>query len=272
MDYIQFFDIFEKEINSYNKSNVLKEYYKFTQKDALYYWRKVYLLQRLKYIQSQINITESTSKQIWDVGCGYGTSSIFLSLNGIKSIGSTLEWHHKYIPERKKYWEAYGNTDQFTVKVENIFETSYEAESFDYILVQDTLHHLEPIDKALAIFSRVLKKDGKIIIIEENGNNILQRLKLYLRRGNKRIIEYFDENLKKNISIGNENIRPLEQWEKIFNNHGFKISNIQYIRFLPPFFINNNYNKLVETEQNIWKKSALLRDYFYWGLNFTAER
>ncbi|MDP4173874.1 MAG: hypothetical protein Q8933_07900 [Bacteroidota bacterium] len=67
MDYIQFFDIFENEINSYSKQNVLKDYYKFIKKGALYYWRKAYLLQRLKYIQSQMLVPEETNKQIWDV-------------------------------------------------------------------------------------------------------------------------------------------------------------------------------------------------------------
>ncbi|MDP4173875.1 MAG: hypothetical protein Q8933_07905 [Bacteroidota bacterium] len=122
------------------------------------------------------------------------------------------------------------------------------------------------IDKALEIFSKVLKKYSKIIVIEENGNNILQRTKLYLRQGNKRIINYYDDNIKKNLLMGNENIKTLQQWRKIFNNHGFKISNTQYIRAFPPFLMNkNNYSKFIETEQTIWKKSARLREYFYWG-------
>jgi SAM-dependent methyltransferase len=273
----QFFDLFEKEISTHEHSDSysIKDYYKFVGKGIRNYWRKIYLRQRLEFIDSQILSNSDKNISVWDVGCGFGTSSLFLAMNNIKSTGLTLEGFHKIIPKRKKYWQSFGNTDFFKVEIQNLFETSYEDQSFDYILVQDTLHHLEPIDQAVQIFRRALKNNGKIIIVDENGNNIPQRIKLYLRRGNKRIIKYFDENLKKEILLGNENIRSLKLWNEIFSNNGMQISDIEYIRFFPPLpgiMNSKNGDKLENMEHKIWRKSKFLREYFYWGLSFTANK
>lgn len=56
------------------------------------------------------------------------------------------------------------------------------------------LHHLEPLDKALQIINTRMKPSGEMVVIEENGSNLMQRFKLYLQRGNKRIIEICSMN------------------------------------------------------------------------------
>ena len=90
----------------------------------------------------------------------------------------------------------------FTYSYENIFDHQFEAAAYDVIIIQDTLHHLEPLQDALKIFNHVLSDQGQLLIIEENGNNVIQNAKLFLQRGNKRIIEIYDEHLKKNILLG----------------------------------------------------------------------
>jgi SAM-dependent methyltransferase len=275
LDPIQFFELFEKEINTYENTNSygIKDYYKFAKKGVLYYWRKAYLLQRLEFINSQIVSNAKKNISVWDVGCGFGTSSLFLAMNNIKSTGLTIEGYHNLHPARKKYWKTYGNSDLFEVKIQNLFEMPIAEEFYDYILVQDTLHHLEPIDQALQIFRKALKNEGKIIIVDDNGNNIMQRIKLYIYRKNKRVIKFYDENLKKEILFGNENVRPLQKWTNIFANNGFKISDIEFIRFLPPVLINEkNGAGLVSFEQKFWRKSKFFREWFYWGLNFVANK
>lgn len=271
----EFLELFENEI-IYNINNNLPElsmYYKFAKKDGLYVWRKNYLLQRLEYVYSNIVLRAEENMNVWDVGCGYGTTCIFLALNGIKSIGTTLENYHKVIPNRKQYWQNYGNMELFEVRVENIYEAEYLDNHFDYILVQDTLHHLEPIDQALQILRKVLKSDGKIIVVDDNGNNIMQRIKLFLYRGNKRVINFYDVNLKKHILFGNENVRSLKQWHKIFDGSGLNISGVEYIRFFPPYFVSEkNSLKLTKLENIIWRKSKIIKECFYWGLNFTANK
>jgi hypothetical protein len=111
--------------------------------------------------------------------------------------------------------------------------------------------------------------------VEENGGNVVQNLKLYLRRGNKRIIDIYDETLKKNITIGNENIRNLATWRAELAQKGLHIADadVQYIRLFPPFmFKNGNAPELVARENTIWRRNALLKETLYFGLNFTASK
>jgi len=265
----RFFEIFLLELES--NSN-LRNYYKFLNNKSSFEFRKAYFVQRLQYILDNVKNKEAA---IWDCGCGYGTTDIFLALNGFKVHGTTLEFYYKEIPARLEFWSKYGDTSLFTYSYENLFDSTPAKSSQDLIIIQDTLHHLEPLQSALKIFKDTLKPSGKMVIVEENGNNVIQNLKLYLQRGNKRIIEIYDEQLKKNILLGNENIRSLKQWRNELKKQNFVIpeDKIQYVRLYPPFsYKGSNPNQLIEKEQKIWKKNSLLRERFFFGLNFIAEK
>ena len=114
-----------------------------------------------------------------------------------------------------------------------------------------------------------------MLSIEENGNNVIQRIKLYKYRGNKRIITIWDEKLQKDILIGNENIRSLKNWQKLFETNGFHVlqNSIRYIRyFLPLHYRFSDPEKLLRKEQHIQAKGNLRREYLFFGLNFIAEK
>lgn len=268
MEVEDFFKLFLEELKI---NTSLGKYYKFHQSNASFEFRKAYFCQRLQYIKDNI---ESNNLNIWDCGCGYGTTGIFLALNGIPVYGSTLEFYIKQIPKRLDFYKAYGNVDLFTYSYENIFDSHPAQGSQDIIIIQDTMHHLEPLQEAISVLKKVLKPSGKMILIEENGSNVVQNLKLFLRRGNKRIIEIYDERLDKNILLGNENIRNLSLWKKEFSKQGFTIlpEKTQYIRFYPPFFYKpGNTNRILEKEQRLWKKNSLLKEKLFFGLNFIVK-
>lgn len=265
----EFFDLFLEEL----KTNTdLHYYYKYLDNPSRFEYRKAYFCQRLQYIIDHIN---EPDLKIWDCGCGFGTTGIFLSINGIASHGTTLEHYIKQIPKRLEFWSKYGDVSKFTYSYEDIFDCTFKPESFDLIIIQDTLHHLEPLDDALNILNKVLKPKGKLLIIEENGNNIIQNAKLFLQRGNKRIIKIYDEKLKKHILLGNENIRSLSTWQKAFEKQNFTIDrkSVQYIRYYLPFMFPNEKAKAkVEKEQEIWKNNNFLKEYFFFGINFMVDK
>ena len=270
----QFFELMLKELEIHTE---MQPYYKFLGKKSSWHFRRNYFLQRLRYIKKHIVDAHKPGDDIsiWDCGCGYGTTCIFLALNGIKTYGTTLEFYYDTVQKRKEYWSRYGDTSLFTCTYENLFDNSPAPESYNWIIVQDTLHHLEPIDDALQIFNRSLKEGGKILSIEENGNNIIQRIKLYKYRGNNRIITIYDERLKKDILLGNENIRSLDNWQRLFEKNGFRMqdSSIQYLRyFLPIKYRFSDPEKLLEKELQIQQEKGLRREYFFFGLNFIAEK
>ncbi len=264
-----FFEVFLKELE---QNSNLRHYHRIINSKESYLFRRSYYQQRLEYI---VNNIDKENAVILDVGCGYGTTSILLGFLGYKVIGTTLEYYYKEIENRLSYWSEYFDTSDINFKYENIFRSKYSDNEFDYIIAQDTLHHLEPIDDALHIFHRILKDSGKILVSEENGNNIVCNLKHFRERGFKRIIEIYDEKLNEKILIGNENTRSMASWKKIFQNNNFVIEpdNLEYIRFYPPSsFKKYGMDKVISKERKLYKKSSILREYFYFGINFTAMK
>ncbi len=265
----EFFELFLEELKE-NKD--LHYYYKFLDNPKRLEFRKAYFCQRLQYIIDHI---DSKDLKIWDLGCGFGTTDIFLSINGIATYGTTLEHYYKLLPKRLEFWAKHGDIGKFSYSYENLFDHQFEAASKDLIIIQDTMHHLEPLSDAIKILEKTLTPKGQLLIIEENGSNIIQNTKLFIQRGNKRIITIYDEQLKKDILLGNENIKSLKEWEKAFKkeNLNLKKESVQYIRYYLPFnFPNSNPEKAIEKEQQIWKKNSFLKEYFFFGINFMVEK
>lgn len=270
-----FFELFFEELKTRDK---LREYYKFHDDPAKLPFRKAYFCQRLQYVFDQIQSSNPSIPQsfsIWDCGCGYATTQIFLALNGIPTRGTTLEFYFKEIPSRLDFWSKYGDMGLVSVSYEDVFETKVKENSEDLIIVQDTLHHLEPLQDSLSIFYRSLRPGGKLIAIEENGNNLIQRIKLYKQRGSNRIIEYYDEGLGRKVMMGNENIRPYAEWRAQFIKAGFELEedSLNYVRLFPPsFFQRKMPQAVVKREQRLWQRYGLLREYFFFGVNFVAVK
>jgi SAM-dependent methyltransferase len=273
----EFFEIFLEELKHHDK---LREYYKYHDDPVKLPFRKAYFCQRLQYVfdcvkSHTLTLSKSQPLNIWDVGSGYSTTQIFLALNGIPSRGSTLEFYYEHLPQRFDFWKKYGDMSLVKVDYENVFEAEVKENSEDIIIVQDTLHHLEPLQDSLQIFQRTLRPGGFLLSVEENGNNIIQRLKLYKYRGNNRIIEYYDEGLGRKVLMGNENIRPLKKWRAEFEKAGFRWDDdsVKFVRLFPPsFFEKKPTEEVVAREQKIWKSNSFLREYFFFGVNFKAYK
>lgn len=266
----EFYDLLIKELEE-NPS--LRGYYRFANESSKskYVFRKRYFIERLEYIHQQVKKGNST---IWDCGCGYGTTAIFLTLNGHKVYGNTLEYYFEQIPERLKYWSKFGDLQNLKLDYRNHFDVD-DKEQYDYVIAQDTLHHLEPNHEALAIISAALKPGGSLIAIEENGKNIFNRVKNYIRRGNKRINEIYDERLQRKILIGDENTRPIKEWEDLLMKVNLHLDqdSVKYARlFLPVFYKFISEESIEKKENEIWKSNSFLRTYFYFGTSFIAHK
>ena len=263
----EFLKLFIKELEI---NSDLRGYYRLLDNKGRFLWRLAYLEQRLEYVYNHLGIP---SGKIWDVGCGYATTAIFLTLNGYQVMGNTLEFYYDKIGSRLDYWSKFGNLEGFRVEHANLFDMPVAAQQYDVIIAQDTLHHLEPIQEAVNIFRVSLKIGGKLIVTEENGHSIFINLKNFSKRGFKRITGYYDERLQKTILLGNENARSLRAWSEILKDGGFRMpeGNVEFVRlFLPFCFTMKNYQRLAQKEKDIGKNFKLLRDLLFFGINFTA--
>lgn len=269
MNIEEFFKILLEETKT-NKQ--VAHYHGFLKDSSLFEARKVYFCQRLEYLKNQI---DDPDMFIWDCGCGYGTLSIFLAINNIRVHGTTIGEHYcEGIAKRYEYWKKYGDLSSFSVSFESLFDSPPQLNLYDAIVIQDTLHHLEPLQQALGILHNSLVNNGKLIVMEPNGKNIVHRIKQFLRRGNNRVIEIYDKYLQKKILYGDENFKSLQEWEKEFKNQNLVIEpNIEHLKLFLPFIYNNyDIDKLRKIEKYLAAKSEFLRNYFFFGINFVARK
>jgi SAM-dependent methyltransferase len=264
----RFFELFLKELQN---TPQMQGYYKFLNNKTSFEFRKSYFIQRLDFIANKITHKKSV---IWDCGCGYGTTALYLAMNGCRVYGTTLEFYFNEIEKRKTFWKQYGNVDLFSVDYANVFDQKIKDNSFDFIILQDTLHHIEPLQDALKILWNALKHDGQLIINEVNGNNIFENLKFFKQRGNHKIITIWDERLQKNILFGNENVRSFDKWKQEFMEAGFSIHEInpEYIRFYFPFSYRGRSAEVMIAKENILRNKKWLREYFFFGINFSINK
>ncbi len=67
----------------------------------------------------------------------------------------------------------------------------------------------------------------------------------------------------------------MKTWQKEFEEQNFSIDtdSVQYIRYYLPFmFPNNKAKEKVDKEQQLWKKNAFLKEYFFFGINFMVDK
>lgn len=231
-------------------------------------FRKAYFVQRLAYLDQYVDL--SNHPVIWDCGCGYGTTCLYFAMNGQPTYGTTLEFYADQIDKRKAFWSQYGDSQLFHYEYANVFDQNIPEGKFDYIILQDTLHHIEPLSEGLEIFYKALKNGGKLILIEENGGCLVKNAMLFKQRGFKRVISMYDEVLQKEVLMGNENIRSEKQWRSAFAKTAFTLdqSSVQYIRLLPPTaYAKKSMQDVVHSEQNQWQKNRFVRNYGFFGLN-----
>ncbi|MDX1476582.1 MAG: class I SAM-dependent methyltransferase [Saprospiraceae bacterium] len=265
----RFLSLLHKELEVHPE---LRGYYRFLNDPHKQSFRTAYYLQRLRYIERAL---PTIGDYVWDCGCGYGTTNFFLALNGIRSFGNTLEYYYEQIPRRREYWSAYGDVSLFECDYANTFDLDPAPNTYSTVIVQDTLHHLEPLDKALLLFFRSLQPGGQLVAIEENGSNIIQQLKLFRQRGTRRVIEIDDTRLGKKILMGNENIRSVRAWQHAFKQAGFvwDDGSLEYLRILPSgAFSDNDQDAVIAREQRIIARYPVLRKYLSFGINFIARK
>lgn len=68
----------------------LCSYYKYLSDKKYFSYLKSYFCQRLEFVEKQIKHRHS---MILDCGCFYGTTALFLAMNGFSVLGSPLEFY-----------------------------------------------------------------------------------------------------------------------------------------------------------------------------------
>ena len=121
-------------------------------------------------------------KKLLDLGCGNGDNCFYYSHRGWQVVGVDIDIS---VAQAK-----YPQLNFITMAAECL---DFPNDSFDEIHSRDVLEHVEDFSLALKEISRVLKKDGKLIISVPTARSekVLQKIdrENWLRTGHKRIFE-----------------------------------------------------------------------------------
>jgi len=105
-------------------------------------------------------IEVKSGEKVFDAGCGVGLYSLRIAYKGAYAVGGDLS-------PLFKYSLLFGDA-KLTKRVDFIMMdlnyTPIKSESFEKILCVDVLEHIPNDRKVIAEFSRILKKNGEILI------------------------------------------------------------------------------------------------------------
>lgn len=154
-----------------------------------------------QYIDYFLQSLEGT--KILDVGCGNGKDCKYISqkgfdINGIDLSVGMLEIAKERVPEGK-------------FEVMDIANITYPDNSYDGIISNCSLFHVptEELPKTLESFARILKPNGKLLLILQEGLGETMVEEPY-RKGVHIYMNYFS----------------LEQIQNLLREYGFEVNNV----------------------------------------------
>ncbi|OGL43401.1 MAG: hypothetical protein A2042_07425 [Candidatus Schekmanbacteria bacterium GWA2_38_11] len=115
-------------------------------------------------------------KRVLDCGCGIGWCSVVFALKGAEVFAFDLS--EKGIEGTKRLAEKNGMSRKIKAEVMSVYELEYPDNFFDIVFGNAFLHHID-VQKGGKEISRVLKKNGIALFIENSANN---KLLMWTRR------------------------------------------------------------------------------------------
>ena len=152
-------------------------------------------------------------EKILDVGCGSGVYSIWMAKLGGKVVGidvskQAIDFANRWANEEKIDFKG------IVGDAENL---PFKKNTYDLLFYGAILHHFPDFSKAIFEGSRVLKRNGKLVLVEPNGYNPILRLSRIFAR-------FLPDNLNDEIhATRNETLHSPRAYEDRLQKSGFKI-------------------------------------------------
>lgn len=201
--------------------------------------------------ESHMLVLSSISKgsKVLEIGCATGYFSKELVKRNCEVWG--VEIDKKAAKIAKRYLK-----EIFIGDVDDIGESTFRKNFFDYILLQDVLEHIVYPEKVMRKIKPYLKNGGKIIISTPNFSHISILLSLFTGD-----FYYNDKGLMDKTHVHFFTEKSLK---KMLQEEGFKITKIdysadfgqipflgRYLRYLPKIFqykITRTFNKFLAVQ------------------------
>ena len=163
-------------------------------------------LQKEKIAKNIISKLNKDTSYLLDLGCGPGFYTHYLRKSCYIYVGVDKQ--------KNEEWKKIKNKRIFFV-VGDAEKLPFRSESLDCIILEDILHHVNHKEKVINELFNILKKRGKIIVIEANKKNLVMNYYWY----------YFHHHHF-----------YIQEIEKLFRN--FKVVSKNYIESYPFYCIS----------------------------------
>jgi SAM-dependent methyltransferase len=105
-----------------------------------------------------------------DAGCGYCFHAIRLARHGLKVTG--VDFSESALGEARQNVARSGLRDSIHVEQGSLLGLPFAPASFDYVNCWGVLMHIPEIEKALGELARVLKPNGKLVLMENDMRSL----------------------------------------------------------------------------------------------------
>jgi ubiquinone/menaquinone biosynthesis C-methylase UbiE len=160
---------------------------------------------QIKFINSLVPVNSSYGIKVLDVGCGSGVflEAASLSSRNVQYCG--LDYDHRLLQEaseRTSLCEFYQGSAE---------DLPFEKESFDVIVSLQNIEHLYNPEKFISECSRVLKKNGYVILATPNPSGLAARF----------LKEKWNSSLSQ--MPDHVSVKSPQEWKKLFEQYSFEV-------------------------------------------------
>ena len=208
------------------------------------------------YFNKILNFLDKNQKYgvVLEAGCGTGSYGLkfmeYLNFEYLFGVDISKKMIEKFNSKNVK------NTKGIAGDIEE--EELFTNEKFDTIIFHNILHHFPDLNQVIKSSNKWLKKKGKIIMIEPNGDS----LPLIISSSIRKIMTLFmgkNYLIKNQIATPNEINHKYSNYKNIFFKHDFKIIKIKIIE-------NITKNKLYNFKENKLFSLTIFTYGFLWRL------
>lgn len=173
------------------------------------------------------SLGRDTSKRVLEVGCGCGTESLWLALQGFGVKGIDISDDLLNVGRARQEILETLLRRRLPCEFKKRSLLDIQDEQYDVIWMELAFHHLEPRAQIVKKLSSCLRPGGKLVISEINGWNPAVQGYLFKLRGFRTVIEAHG------TQWGNERIITARALCRLLEQHGIQKERVRYFRFFP---------------------------------------
>jgi ubiquinone/menaquinone biosynthesis C-methylase UbiE len=131
------------------------------------------------HIPLLVPFSETTGKQVLEIGCGNGADGVLFARHGAEYTGVDLT--EAAVDATRQHFKVVNLRGTF--QIENAEKLSFSDSSFDFVYSHGVLHHTPHPDEAFREVYRVLKPGGKAVLMlyHKHSLNYYLRIMSYMR-------------------------------------------------------------------------------------------